>query len=89
MKRRTVSEAAVNKAGARSTKASAKLEGREVPEGHVHSEAVQRYLDKLAAQPSRPDSANQSREVSGPNDPAGIRCRTSGAYRDDPTPPGA
>lgn len=44
-KRVTLSAEAVKKAGLRSTRASAKLENREVPVGHVRSEAVQRYID--------------------------------------------
>ena len=42
MKRRTVSEVAVKKAVACSTKASAKLEGSEVPDDYVRPESVQR-----------------------------------------------
>lgn len=41
-----VSKAAIKKAGARSTKASAKLEDRVVPAGHRRSEAVDAYLAK-------------------------------------------
>jgi flavin-binding protein dodecin len=47
MKRRVVSDAALKAAGARATKASAKLAGHEVPDGHVRSEAVSRYLARL------------------------------------------
>lgn len=65
MKRRTVSEAALSKAGSRSTKASAKLEGREVPEGHVRSEAVQRYLDELSARQSRSNPVEGSKSSHG------------------------
>ena len=51
MERRTpkkvvVSNAAVKKAGARATKASAKLEGRVVPAGHKRSAAVKAYIAK-------------------------------------------
>ena len=51
MERRTpkkvvVSKAAVKKSGARATKASAKLEGREVPVGHKRSVAVRAYIAK-------------------------------------------
>lgn len=49
-KRVVVSDEAVKRAGRRSTRASAKLEGREVPVDHVRSEAVQRYLDECAVQ---------------------------------------
>jgi hypothetical protein len=50
MKRREVTDAALKAAGRRSTKASAHLEGREVPDEHVRSAAVERYLADLAAQ---------------------------------------
>lgn len=51
MERRTpkkvvVTKAAVKKAGARATKASAKLEGRVVPAGHKRSAAVAAYIAK-------------------------------------------
>lgn len=49
-KRVVVSAAALKKAGRRSTRASAKLENREVPVDHVRSEAVQRYIDECAVQ---------------------------------------
>ena len=45
-KKLVVSKAAVKKAGARATKASAKLEGRVVPAGHRRSAAVKAYLAK-------------------------------------------
>jgi antitoxin VapB len=48
MKRRTVSDAALKAAGRRNTKASARLEGRELPADHVRSAAVERYLAMLA-----------------------------------------
>lgn len=38
---------AISPAIRRSTRASAKIEGREVPEGYARSSAVQAYLDKL------------------------------------------
>lgn len=44
MKRRTVTNEAIRAAGARATKASAKLENREVPPGHVRSAAVAQYI---------------------------------------------
>lgn len=48
LKRRMVSWEAVKRAGVKSTRASAKLENRVVPEGHVRSAAVQRYIDEHA-----------------------------------------
>jgi hypothetical protein len=45
-KRVVVSQAAVRRAGARATKASAKLEGRIVPAGHRRSAAATAYLAK-------------------------------------------
>lgn len=45
-KKVVVSKAAVKKAGIRSTKASAKLEGQVVPAGHRQSAAVKAYLAK-------------------------------------------
>lgn len=61
-KRVTVSAAALKKAGRRSTRASAKLENREVPADHVRSEAVQRYLDECAVRwvSDRPQMAPES-----------------------------
>ncbi len=58
MERRTpkkvaVTKAAVKKAGERATKASAKLEGREVPASHVRSAAVSRYIEQVAARRAR------------------------------------
>jgi hypothetical protein len=50
-KRVVVSKAAVKKAGVRSTKASAKLEGRVVPSGHRRSAAVKAYLAKQQPKP--------------------------------------
>lgn len=44
MKRRVVTDAALKAAVRRNTEASARLEGREVPEEHVRSAAVERYL---------------------------------------------
>lgn len=43
-KKVVVKHAAVKKAVAQATKASAKLEGREVPVGHKRSAAVTRYI---------------------------------------------
>lgn len=43
-KRAVVNKAVVKKAAARATKASAKLEGREVPAGYVRSAAVKTFL---------------------------------------------
>ncbi|MCF6390617.1 hypothetical protein L2K20_26920 [Mycobacterium sp. MBM] len=44
-----VSKAAIKAAGVRATRASAKLEGRVVPEGHRRSAAVKAYLASIAA----------------------------------------
>ena len=44
MERQTPKKAAVKKAVARATKASAKLENREVPAGYVRPAAVARYI---------------------------------------------
>lgn len=43
-KKVVVSKAAITKAGARATKASAKLEGRVVPDGYKRSARVQAYI---------------------------------------------
>jgi hypothetical protein len=48
-KRVVVSEKAVKIAVRRSTRASAKLENREVPADYVRPEAVQRYIDESSA----------------------------------------
>lgn len=45
-KKVVVSEAAIKSAGIRATKASAKLESREVPSNHRRSAAVEAYLAK-------------------------------------------
>lgn len=50
MKRVVVSRKAIKDMIARNTKASARLEGREVPDGHTRSQAVQDYLDAFASQ---------------------------------------
>ncbi|MDG5485487.1 hypothetical protein [Mycolicibacterium gadium] len=42
-----MSDEGLKKSGRRSTVASAKIEGREVPPGHARSDAVQRYLDDM------------------------------------------
>lgn len=47
-KKVVVSKAAVKAAGVRATKASAKLEGRVVPDGHRRSAAVKAYLASIA-----------------------------------------
>ena len=44
-----VSMAAVKAAGARATRASAKLENREVPADYVRPDAVQRYIDECGS----------------------------------------
>lgn len=46
LKKVVVSKAALKNAGLRATKASAKLEGREVPADHRRSAAVKAYLAK-------------------------------------------
>lgn len=43
-KKVVVSQAAITKAGNRATKASAKLEGRVVPDGYKRSARVQAYI---------------------------------------------
>lgn len=45
-KKVVVSDAALKSAAVRATKASAKLEGREVPADHQRSAAVEAYLAK-------------------------------------------
>ena len=47
--RRSVSAERIRTAVARATRASAKLEGREAPEGYVRSNAVQGYIDQRRA----------------------------------------
>jgi hypothetical protein len=49
MKRVVVSDEAVRIAGARSTEASYRISGREVPASHVRTAAAQRYLDGFAS----------------------------------------
>lgn len=54
VKRRVVvSPEAVKRAREKSTRASAKLEGREVPADYVRPAAVQRFLDDHAANSER------------------------------------
>lgn len=54
VKRRVVvSPEAVKRASEKSTRASAKLEGRDLPTDYVRSAAVQRFLDDRAANPDR------------------------------------
>ena len=43
-----MSDDAIRKAQRRSVEASARLEGRVVPAGHVRSEKAQRYIDEVA-----------------------------------------
>ena len=50
MKRVVVSDKAIKAMIARNTKASAGLEGRDVPDNHTRSQAVRDYLDALALQ---------------------------------------
>lgn len=47
--RRSISAERIRTAVARATRASAKLEGREVPEDYVRSDAVQGYIDQRGA----------------------------------------
>jgi hypothetical protein len=49
VKHQIVSAATIAKMAARSTQASAKLEGRQVPDDYVRSEATQRLIDALSA----------------------------------------
>jgi hypothetical protein len=49
VKRVTVTAAAISAMIVKNTKASARLEGREVPEGHVRSPAVERYIAEQAS----------------------------------------
>lgn len=62
-KRVTVSDSAIKRMTTRNTKASARLEGREVPDGHTRSKAVQDYLDALASR----SGSGAPRGYSGPN----------------------
>lgn len=50
MKRRVVTDAALKAAGRRNTKASARLEGHELPPGYVRPAAVEQYLANVAIQ---------------------------------------
>jgi len=61
MKRVIVTTAAIRAMVRKHTKASAGLEGREVPEGHVRSPAVERYITERTQQVS---AAPRSRRVS-------------------------
>ncbi len=66
MERRTpkkvvVSRAAVKKAGVRATKASAKLEGRAVPAGHIRSANVTAYIAKQQLPKLSADAADARR----------------------------
>ncbi|KUH67538.1 hypothetical protein AU184_25800 [Mycolicibacterium novocastrense] len=49
-KRVTVSDGAIKEMISKNTRASARLEGREVPDGHARSQDVQDYLDAFAFQ---------------------------------------
>lgn len=60
-KRVVVSGEALKAAGRRSTKASAKLEGRDVPEGHVRSAAVDKYLADQVRPPATGAQADPPR----------------------------
>lgn len=66
VKRRVVvSPEAVKRAREKSTTASAKLEGREVPAEYVRPDAVQRFIDDHAAK-SRRCRKNYSRDADKP-----------------------
>lgn len=58
-KRIVVTAEAVKAAGRRSTKASAKLAGHEVPEGHIRSSAVDAYIAEVSRSV---DAAKESEE---------------------------
>jgi hypothetical protein len=49
MKRQNVRSDAITAMVVRSTKASARLESREVPAGHIRSHAVERYIAETAS----------------------------------------
>ncbi|UUO02067.1 hypothetical protein M4D79_28380 [Mycolicibacterium novocastrense] len=59
-KRVTVSDSAIKDMIARNTTASARHEGRELPDGHTRSQAVQDYLDGLASRSKRDAAQNIS-----------------------------
>jgi hypothetical protein len=69
-KRVVVSKEALKRAARRSTKASAKLENREVPDDHVRSEAVQRYIDECSSQGAsdrlQPEREGEHRPATSP-----------------------
>ncbi len=50
IKKKTVTKEAVTRFAARSTKGSAQLERRVVPEGHVRSAKVERFLAERRSQ---------------------------------------
>lgn len=67
-KKVVVTDANVKAAGSRATKASAKLEGREVPNGHQRTAAVAAYIEKQ--RPQVPNEADgQSSCDRQPTDP--------------------
>ena len=49
LKRQTVSPAALSAMAVKNTKASARLDGREVPEVHIRSQAVEQYIAQHAS----------------------------------------
>lgn len=68
-KRVVVTDAALKAAGARATKASAKLEGHEVPDGHQRTAAVAAYIAKQRP-PDRDDAAGLNTRDHETTDPA-------------------
>lgn len=62
MKRDQPSREAVRAAGRRATRASAKIEGRVVPDSFVRSAAAQAYLDQLKLTSVPNDSVAESDE---------------------------
>lgn len=77
----TVSDSAIKRMIARNTKASARLEGREVPDGHTRSQAVQDYLDALASRSKRDapqGCSSASLETSLPNESKSANASAAG-----------
>jgi antitoxin VapB len=67
VKRVTVSADAIRALASKNTRASARLEGREVPEDHVRSPAVERYIAEQTAKRREPrvDPATEAVESRG------------------------
>jgi antitoxin VapB len=66
----TVTSAAIKAAARRNTKASARLEGREVPADFVRSPAVERYIAECGSRPS--DALVRRREADQPHEQCGM-----------------